>query len=36
MVEKYSNNGGTMKQWMWNSGTMMVEHWKNDSGTVEQ
>ena len=35
MVDQWNNDGGTVEQTWWNSGTMMVEQWNNDGGTVE-
>ena len=47
MVEQWNNDGGTVEQIQWNSGTMMVqqrnsygremvEQWNNDGATEEQ
>ena len=36
MVEQWNNDGGTEKQFWWNSGTMMVEQRNSSGGTVEQ
>ena len=35
MVEQSNRYGGTVEQRWWNSGTEMVEPWKNDGGPVE-
>ena len=35
MVEQWNNDGGTVEQICWNSGTEMVEEWNNDGGTEE-
>ena len=34
--EQWNNDGGTVEQIWWNSGTMRVEQWNRYSGTVEQ
>ena len=34
-MEQWNSDGGTVLQSWWNSGTMMVEQWKIDHGTVE-
>ena len=35
MVEQWNNDGGTVQQLWWHSGTEMVEQCNNDDGTVE-
>ena len=36
MVEQWSNDGGTVEQIEWNSGTDKVEQWNRDGAPVEQ
>ena len=36
MVEQWNNDGGTVEQIWWKSGTEMVDQWNSDGGTVEQ
>ena len=36
MVEQWNNEGGTVEQIWWNSGTEMVEQLKSYGGTVQQ
>ena len=36
MVEQWSNDGGTVEQIWWNSGTVMEEQWNRYGGTIEQ
>ena len=35
-MEQRNNDGGTVEQIWWNSGTEMVDQWNSDGGTVEQ
>ena len=35
MVEQWNNEGGTVQQLWWHSGTEMVEQWDIDGGTME-
>ena len=35
MVEQGNSDYGTEEQLWWNRGTVMVEKWKRDGGTVE-
>ena len=36
MVEQWNNEGGTVEQIWWNSGTDMEEQWNRDGGPVQQ
>ena len=36
MVEQFNNDTRTVEQRWWTSGTMMVEQWNSDGGTVKQ
>ena len=36
MTEEWNNDGGTVEQRYWNSGTEMVKQTNRDGGTVEK